>query len=71
MGGCGLKKGVVHGKTNDEGTWVATEEVDIGALFHTWYAALGIDSKKKQYYNAGQPLPLAHDDMKKVAEILA
>lgn len=71
MGGCGLKKGIVHGKTNDEGTWVASEEHDIGALFHTWYSALGIDSKRQKYNNAGQPLPIAHDDMKKITEILA
>lgn len=71
MGGCGLKRGAVVGKTNDKGTWVTTQEHDIGALFHTWFACLGIDSKKTKYYNAGQPLPLAHDDMKAIKELLA
>ena len=71
MGGGGLKHGIVVGKTNEQGTWVSGEEHDIGCLFHTWFAALGIDSHKKQYYNAGQPLPLAHEDCKTIKELLA
>ncbi len=71
MGGGGLKRGVVVGKTNDKGTWVTSDEHDIGHLFHTWFHALGIDSHRKQYYNAGQPLPLAHEDMKAIKELLA
>ena len=43
MAGAGLKRGVVVGKTNDKGTWVTSEELDIGHLFHTWFHALGID----------------------------
>jgi hypothetical protein len=71
MAGCGLKRGVVVGKTNDLGTFVSTEEYDIGHLFHTWFSCLGIDSKKVEYDNAGQPLPLAHDEMFAVKELLA
>lgn len=71
MAGCGLKHGLVVGETNDKGTFVTGDEHDIGALFHTWFAALGIDSKSLEYDNAGQPLPLAHDDMRPIEELLA
>ena len=69
--GTGIRRGTVVGRTNDEGTWVATEEYDIGHLFHTWCKALGIDAKGIEYDNAGQPLPLAHDDCFAVQELLA
>ena len=32
---------------------------------------VGIDTKKVEYDNRGQPLPLAHEDMKKVDDVLA
>ena len=71
MAGTGLKTGAVVGATNQLGTFVATEEYDIGHMFHTWYHALGIDSQFVEYDNAGQPLPIAHDDMSPVEEALA
>lgn len=71
MAGCGIKRGVVVGETNEEGTWVKSKEFDIGYMFHTWFKALGIDSHSLQYDNHGQPLPLAHDDCAVVPELLA
>lgn len=71
MAGTGVRPGVVVGKTNDQGTFVDTEAYDIGHLFHTWFKALGIDSKKVEYDNGGQPLPLAHDDHAPIAELLS
>lgn len=71
MAGCGLARGVAVGETNEQGTFVKGDEHDIGALFHTWFACLGINSKQVGYDNAGQPLPLAHDDMQPVKELLA
>ncbi|OWK38588.1 hypothetical protein FRUB_07708 [Fimbriiglobus ruber] len=71
MAGRGIKPGVAAGKTNALGTDVATEPHDIGHLFHTWYAALGIDAAAKHFYNAGQPLPIAHEEMHPVKEVLA
>jgi uncharacterized protein (DUF1501 family) len=71
VAGTGLRSGIVVGKTNDEGTWVDGDELDIGHMFHTWFHALGIDSKKKEYKNVGQPLPLAHEECKPVTELLA
>jgi hypothetical protein len=71
MAGCGLHRGIVVGSTNEQGTFVATEEYDIGHMFHTWFRALGIDAAKTEYDNMGQPLPIAHDDCHAVAELLA
>jgi hypothetical protein len=71
MAGRGIKPGVVAGKTNDKGTEVAGDPVDVGGLFHTWWRALGIDPNEVHYKNASQPLPIAHEDMKPVKEVLA
>jgi hypothetical protein len=71
MAGCGLKKGVVVGKTNEQGTFVDGQPLDIGHMFHTWFTALGIDPVATQYNNNGQPLPIAHDDCFAVTEALA
>src|SRR5262249_28098713 len=71
MAGCGIKRGLAVGKTNDKGTFVAIEELDIGHMFHTWFRALGIDPQKKHYLNQGQPLPLAHEDCHPVTALLA
>ena len=70
MGGCGVREGIVVGRTDEKGTFVATDEYDIGHLFHTWFRALGIDSTDVEYDNAGQPLPIAHDDMRAIEELL-
>ena len=71
MAGCGVKHGVVVGKTNDKGTYVDSEPYDIGHMFHTWFRAIGIDPKTTEYSNAGQPLPIAHDDLHACEEVLA
>jgi uncharacterized protein (DUF1501 family) len=71
MAGCGVKRGVVVGETNELGTYVKTDEYDIGHMFHTWFQALGIDPAKIEYDNNGQPLPIAHDECHAVKELLA
>lgn len=71
MAGCGLKPGVVVGKTNVKGTAVATKPHDIGYMFHTWFSALGIDPAVTHYDNGGQPLPIAHEDMSAITDALA
>ncbi len=71
MAGCGIKRGIVVGKTNHLGTHVASEEYDIGHLFHTWFQCLGIDVSKTDYDNNGQPLPIAHDECWAVKELLS
>jgi hypothetical protein len=71
MAGCGIKRGLAVGKTNDKGTWVDSTEYDIGHMFHTWFKALGVDPEKTEYDNNGQPLPIAHDECYAVEELLA
>lgn len=71
MAGCGIKPGVVVGKTNPAGTDVATKPYDIGYMFHTWFTALGINSLTTEYINGTQPLPIAHDDFQPVRELLS
>ena len=71
MSGCGIQRGSVVGETNARGTEVKTQPHDIGALFHTWYRALGIDSQHTEFDNGGQPLPIAHDEMQLIKEVLS
>lgn len=71
MAGCGIKRGIVVGRTNEVGTFVASDEYDIGHMFHTWFQALGIESTKVEYDNQGQPLPIAHEGCHAVKELLA
>jgi uncharacterized protein (DUF1501 family) len=71
MAGTGLKPGAVVGATNEKGTFVKDNGQDIGALFHTWFSALGIDADKVEYDNRGQPLPVAHEEMIPIKEVLA
>ncbi|MDF1752353.1 MAG: DUF1501 domain-containing protein [Verrucomicrobiales bacterium] len=72
MAGTGLKSGAVIGATDAEGVFIdAPHSYDIGAVFHTWYHALGIDSVNEEFYNADQPLPIAHHEMQPIREVLA
>lgn len=71
LSGCGVKRGVVVGKTNDLGTYVDGDASDIGHMFHTWFRCLGIDATAVEYDNHGQPLPIAHEGCHAVQELLA
>lgn len=70
LGGAGIQKGAVVGKTNARGTMVEGDEIDIGHVFHTAFAALGVDAKKEEYMNGTQPLPIAHDECGPIKELL-
>ena len=70
LAGLGLKPGLVAGKTTANGAFCDGAEYDIGHLFHTIFNCLGIDAKTTEYVNNGQPLPIAHDDMDVIAEVL-
>ncbi|MEO1998791.1 MAG: DUF1501 domain-containing protein [Planctomycetaceae bacterium] len=71
MTGCGIRGGTVVGQTLADGTDVKTEPYDIGHMFHTWFSAVGLDSVKTHYSNGTQPLPIAHDSMHQVDELLS
>ncbi|MEJ7639783.1 MAG: DUF1501 domain-containing protein [Singulisphaera sp.] len=65
-----IRRGQVVGATDAKGTTVATEELDIGHMFHTWFRALGIDPATTEYDNHGQPLPIAHEGCHAVEPLL-
>ncbi len=69
--GCGVKRGVVVGKTTPNGAFCDGAEYDCGHLFHTIFEAVGVQSSKTEYVNNGQPLPIAHENHAKIAEVLA
>ncbi|MEZ5430189.1 MAG: DUF1501 domain-containing protein [Verrucomicrobiales bacterium] len=72
MAGAGIARGRIIGGTDAEGVFVdAPQAYDIGSLFHTWYAALGVDSEKVEFMNGDQPLPIAHQEMAPIKEALA
>ena len=50
---------------------VEGDEHDIGHLFHTWFRALDVPEEMMEYNNAGQPLPVAHDDCGPIDELLS
>ena len=71
MGGGGVKRGQVIGKTNSQGTFCESEEYDIGHLFHTWFKALGVPESKMEYHVDGQPLPVAHEECHAIKELIS
>jgi hypothetical protein len=70
LAGSGIKGGSIHGKTNAAGTWVDDGQTSYADLFHTYFHALGIDTHKTEYNNAGQPLPLANEDAAPIKTVL-
>jgi hypothetical protein len=70
LGGCGIKPGVVVGKTNDEGTAVADRKVDGGHLFHTYFQALGLDSTENHDISE-RAIPIGDPSTSVIKELLA
>ncbi len=70
LGGCGIKGGAVHGKTNANGTAVTDGQVNGGHLFHTYFRALGLDPTKNFYPNE-RPVPIADPKAAAISELLA
>jgi len=71
LAGCGVKKGVVVGKTSPDGGFVDESPYDVGHLFHTVYRAVGIDPDKAFFKNNGQMLAIAREEMGPIKEVLA
>ncbi|PAW91533.1 MAG: hypothetical protein B9S33_00665 [Pedosphaera sp. Tous-C6FEB] len=71
LAGAGIRRGNIVGQTTKNGAWVEGEGYDVGHLFHTLFSALGINSKKIEYKNNGQPLPIARDDYEPIKLALA
>jgi hypothetical protein len=70
LSGCGIKGGVVYGKTDDDGNKVVEGEIGAEALFATIFNALGINHQKN-YYVGSRPIPLTNPGTKPVPEVLA
>jgi uncharacterized protein (DUF1501 family) len=70
MGGAGIVRGAVIGKTNKNGTEVTEREVDTGHLFHTYLRALGLKSSGN-FMIGGKKMPMADPAFDAVPELLA
>jgi uncharacterized protein (DUF1501 family) len=70
LGGAGIAKGAVVGKTNARGTEVVDRQVGAGHLFHTYLRAVGLDSKETVPVN-GQDVFLADPSASPISELLA
>ncbi len=68
MGGARLHRGAVFGKTNANGTAVVDRQVDHGHLFHTYLAAVGLDSSGN-FDVGGRDLPMADPAYKPIEEL--
>jgi len=70
LGGAGLQRGAVLGRTNELGTEVLDHEVDCGHLFHTYLEAVGLDSTAT-FTVGGRPVPMADPAVGPIEELLA
>ena len=70
LSGCGIKGGMVFGKTDDDGHKVADGEVGAPELFATIFQALGINPQKN-YYVGSRPVPLTEPNTKPIMDVLA
>ncbi len=70
LGGAGVVRGSVVGKTNANGTAVTEREVDAGHLFHTYLAALGLRSTG-HFAVGGKKMPMADPAFEPIKELLA
>jgi hypothetical protein len=71
LSGCGIKPGVVYGKTNADGTDIAEDRVKVQEFFATIFQALGIDHQKEYPAHDGRPIPLTDYQTQPVADVLA
>jgi hypothetical protein len=70
LGGAGVQRGAVIGKTNDKGTAVVDKQVDHANLFHTYLQAVGLDSTET-FDIGGRGVPLADPASAPIKELLA
>jgi len=71
LSGCGIRPGVVHGSTNDDGTAAVTGSVTLQQFFATVMRAVGIDHQKEINNTDGRPVPLTDYGTEPVAAVLA
>jgi hypothetical protein len=69
--GCGIRPGVVYGKTNADGTDIAEGRVTVPQFFATIFEALGIDADKEHMTPEGRPVALTNPGTKPIKALLA
>lgn len=69
LSGCGIRPGVVYGKTDPDGKTVTEGEIGAGDLFATIFKAVGIDPHHEYQYGA-RPIPLADPGTRIITDIL-
>lgn len=70
MGGTGIQKGAIIGKTNDNGTEVIDRKVDHAHLFHTYLSAVGVKTHGS-FDIDGREQPIADPAYQPISELLA
>jgi Protein of unknown function (DUF1501) len=70
LSGCGIQRGVVYGRTDDDGQKVVEGEIGAAQLFATIFQALGINHEKN-YHVGSRPVPLTDPGTKPIFELLA
>lgn len=70
LAGCGVKGGLVYGKSDENGVDVKDNPVTEGDFFATIYQALGIDPET-EHYNGVRPIPIAPFGSSVVKHVLA
>ncbi|MFO0952594.1 MAG: DUF1501 domain-containing protein [Isosphaeraceae bacterium] len=70
LAGAGIKPGMVHGKTNKNGTAVTDGQVHAGHLFHTYLRAVGLDPSEPFDIN-GRAVQVADPTASAIRELLA
>jgi Protein of unknown function (DUF1501) len=71
LSGCGIKPGVVYGKTDADGYDITEGKVSLQEYFATIFQALGIDHQKEYPTLDGQPIPLTEYKTMPIDEVLA
>ncbi len=70
LSGCGVRGGMVYGRSDAAGQTVADGEIGAARLFATIYRALGIPHTKN-YYLGARPIPLTDPGTEPIGEVLA
>ncbi len=69
LSGCGVQRGGAFGKTNANGTEVVEHQVDHAQLFHTYLAAVGLNTSES-FDVGGRPMPIADPAAAAIKELL-
>jgi len=72
LSGCGIKPGVIHGATDENGNDIVEGRVSMQQFFATIFKAVGINHQKENISAAdGRPVPLTDYGTEPVKEVLA